>query len=347
MLRSMSLLAPGVTLIYEMADPDVSDTYRFVICDADAGLTFTSALHNQDFEDEGFAEDDLVSDEAVQVAPAALAEGRHIAALSQGSWLAADLGSPPRDADDVIELTDLPPFLLSRAVLRELRFGATRLRPEWSRAGLVELTLRERATAEIERDGETLEVEVLVARGDGIELTVLDDDEHPLVLERVEGDKFWRLQAIGHEPDEFDDDDDDDLPPEPAGPLAPTGRLDLESFVALTRSLGVVGMEMDREGTRFMLLDDRRRIVLSADYKLLLVALPGGVLRRAHALPRYGAEQVLAPLAVDDPVDQPGGVAEGLAIAADLAERGGADVLYPGPLGPLFIALYNVRALSS
>jgi len=354
----MSLLSPGVTLRYEMADFDVCDRYRFVVVDVDDGLTFTQAFAPEDDEDDDADEADADEDigEPARVGPDALAEGRTIAVLSQGGWLSAELEHAELD-DDVVQLSDLPPFLLSQQALRELREGTTLLRPEWSGEGSepAALTLKERRTVEIERDGDTVALPALVASGDEVELVVLDDDTWPLIVERSEGDNYWKLEAIGRtavpdldsDGDDDDDDDDDDLPPpEPAGELHHTGPLAIDDFIGLTRKLGVAGMDMDYEGTRFLLLNDQRQIVLAADYKLVLVAMPGGVLRRAHAFPRYGAEQVLAPLGADDPVDQPGGLAEGAAIAEALAARAGADLLYPDPLGPLFISLHDVRALA-
>ena len=358
----MPLLSPGVTLRYEMADFDVCDRYRFVVCAVTDGLTFTQAFAPEEDEADEEDEDEEIGEPA-RVSPDALAEGRTIAVLSQGGWLSAELESAELE-DDIIQLTDLPPFLLSQQALRELREGGTLLRPEWAGEGSepAALTLKERRTVEIERDGDTVELAALVASGDEVELVVIDDDAWPLIVERTEGDNYWKLEAIGRgeipdldsdgdddddDDDDDDSDDDDDLPPPvPAGDLHRTGPLRTDDFIALTRDLGVTGMDMDYEGTRFLLLNDQRQIVLAADYKLVLVAMPGGVLRRAHAFPRYGAEQVLAPLGADDPVDQPGGLAEGAAIAEALAARAGADLLYPDPLGPLFISLHDVQALA-
>jgi hypothetical protein len=360
----MSLLSPGVTLRYEMADFDVCDRYRFIVCNVDDGLTFTQTFAGEEEEDDDADDGDADPGEPARVSPDALSDGRTIAVLSQGGWLSAELEQHEVD-DDVVQLGDLPPFLLSQTALRELRDGSTLLRPEWAGEGSepTTLTLKERRTVELERDGDRIEVKALVASGDDVELTVVDDDTWPLVIERTEGDNYWKLEAIGRaevpelgSDDDADDDDDDadeleddeeDLPPPvPAGALHRTGPLTPDDFVALTQKLGVTGMDMDYEGTRFLLLNDQRQIVLAADYKLVLVAMPGGVLRRAHAFPRYGAEQVLAPFSADDPVDQPGGIPEGAAIAEALAARAGADLLYPDPLGPLFISLHAVEALA-
>lgn len=351
----MSLLSPGVTLRYEMADFDVFDRYRFIVCNIEDGLTFTQAFASgaDDDDDADDADDD--PGEPARVSAETLSDGRTIAVLSQGGWLSAELGPTEHD-DDVVQLGDLPPFLLSQTALRELRDGSTLLRPEWAGEGSqpTTLTLSERRTVEVERDGDLVELAALVASGDDVELIVLDDDTWPLVIARTEGDNYWKLEAIGrtevpgiHSDDDDSDTDDDLPPPVPAGELHRTGPLTTAAFIALTRELGVTGMDMDDEGTRFLLLTDQRQIVLAADYKLVLVAMPGGVLRRAHAFPRYGAEQVLAPFAEDDPVDQPGSIAEGAAIAEALAARAGADLLYPDPLGPLFISLHAVEALAT
>lgn len=335
----MSLLTPGAVLRYEMADDDAADTYCFQLLDTDDGLVLTSAFEDDDPE------------AIVRFTGEALEQARTIAVLSQGSWLGSDLDAPQRDQDGDLLDGDLPPFLLARAALRELRTGATRLRPEWAPADSepVAVTLSRRVVAEIEVDGETREVEVLMATGDGVELRVVDDDEWPLVIERVEGDNFWRLVALEY--DEFDegeaDDDEEDLPPpEPAGPLAATGPISGDAFVALAQRLGVTGMNMDYEGSRFLLLDAERKIVIAAEYKIVLVAMPGGVLRRAHVFDRYIPDQVLGPLEGDDPVDVPGTLKDGLAIAERLAARAGADVLYPDALGPMYIALFGVQALA-
>jgi len=334
----MSLLTPGAVLRYEMADFDAADNYEFQILETDDQLVLSSA-----FED---GEPEAV----VAFSNDSLADSRTIAVLSQGSWLSAALEQPSQDDECERLDADLPPFLLSKTMLFELRAGGTRLRSEWSAPGSQPepLRLTERATAEIEIDGEPHEFAVLVASGDGVELTVVDDEAWPLVVERVEGDNYWRLLAIDHgEMGEGENDDDDDLPPpEPAGPLAATGQIDADAFVALCQRLGVAGMDMDYQGSRFSLLDAERKIVISADYKIVLVAMPGGVLRRAHVFDRYIPDQVLGSLGADDPVDLPGSLKDGLAIAEKLAERAGADVLYPDALGPMYIALFNVRALA-
>lgn len=330
----MSLLTPGAALRYEMADFDASDVYRFKLHDAEDGLALSSA----------FDGDEPVG--AVTFSPDALDRGRTIAVLSQGSWQ-GDV-----DDDDITRFeAELPPFLVSRAALQELRAGQTRLRPEWAPPGAepTTLTLRERLTLTIDAEGEPLEVPVLVAHGDGVELRVIDDERWPLVVERLEGDNYWRLLSLDRNDGAMlsDDDDDDELPPpEPAGPLAPTGRLDLDAFVALCQRLGVQGIDMDYDGTRFSLVDGERRTLIEGDYKVVLVALPGGTLRRAHAFANYAPDQVLGPLASDDPEEHPGGLAEGAAIAGALAARAGADILYPDPLGAVFLALFDLRALA-
>ncbi|MFY0537689.1 hypothetical protein [Nannocystis pusilla] len=335
----MSLLTPGAVLRYEMADFDAADNYEFQILETDDQLVLSSA-----FED---GEPEAV----IAFSNDSLADSRTIAVLSQGSWLSAALDQPTRDDECERLDADLPPFLLSRTQLMELRAGATRLRPEWSPPGSEPeaVTLKERIAVEIEVDDEPQEFTALVAAGDGVEVTVIDDEAWPLVVERVEGDNYWRLLAIEHGElgDGENDDDDEDLPPpEPAGPLAATGQIDTDAFVALCQRLGVAGMDMDYQGSRFSLLDAERKIVISAEYKIVLVAMPGGVLRRAHVFDRYIPDQVLGQLAGDDPVDQPGNLKDGLAVAEKLAERAGADVLYPDALGPMYIALFNVRALA-
>lgn len=335
----MSLLTPGAVLRYEMADFDAADNYEFQILETDEQLVLSSA-----FED---GEPEAVVGFSTQ----GLGSSRTIAVLSQGSWLSAALEQPTHDGECDRLDADLPPFLLSRAMLLELRAGGTRLRSEWAPPGTgpEPLSLSERTTAEVEIDGEPHELDVLVASGDGVELTVVDDEAWPLVLERVEGDNYWRLLAIDHGElgDGENDDDDEDLPPpEPAGPLAATGSITADAFVALCQRLGVAGMDMDYEGSRFSLLDAERKIVISADYKIVLVAMPGGTLRRAHVFDRYIPDQVLGSLGDDDPVEVPGNLQQGLAIAEKLASRAGADVLYPDALGPMYIALFNVRALA-
>ena len=165
----MSLLSPGVTLRYEMADFDVCDRYRFVVVDVDDGLTFTQAFAPEEDEDEEEADADEDIGEPARVGPDALAEGRTIAVLSQGGWLSAELEDAELE-DDIVQLGDLPPFLLSQQALRELRDGATLLRPEWAGEGSepATLTLKERRTVEVERDGDTVELPALVASGDEV-----------------------------------------------------------------------------------------------------------------------------------------------------------------------------------
>lgn len=334
----MSLLSPGALLRYEMADFDASDNYEFQILETDDQLVLSSAF------EEGEPE------AVIAFSNESLTDSRTIAVLSQGSWLSAALEEPTRD-DECDRLdADLPPFLLSRTQLMELRAGATRLRREWAPPGSQpgQLTLKERVVVEVEIDDEPQEFTALVAAGDGVEVTVIDDEAWPLVVERIEGDNFWRLLALDHgELGDGENDDDDDLPPpEPAGPLAATGQIGSDAFVALCQRLGVSGMDMDYQGSRFSLLDAERKIVISAEYKIVLVAMPGGVLRRAHVFDRYIPDQVLGPLTSDDPVEQPGTLKDGLGAAEKLAERAGADVLYPDALGPMYIALFNVRALA-
>lgn len=333
------LLTPGAALRYAMADFDVSDTYVFKLRDAGDGLTFAYAFAGDDPSD------------SVQFSPDALATARTIAVLSQGGWLDSRLTSPPV-ADDVTRFAgDLPPFLLSRAGLQELRAGQTRLRPEWAgpRAAPTLLTLRERITATIDAEGEALEVPVLVAEGEGVALQVIDDERWPLIVERVEDDNFWRLVALDRNDGVVFTDDDDSSPrppPEPAGPLAPTGPIGADALAALAERLGVADLDMDFEGTRFSLVDDAGRAVIEADYRVVLVALPGGVLRRAHTFVTYAADQVLGPLGDDDPDERPGDLDSGAAIADALARRAGADALYPDPLGSIYVALFDLRALA-
>ena len=337
----MPFITTGVELRYEMADFDASDIYAFRVLDTEDALVVSSAFADEDLDAPAGDPEGVVA-----VSPEALAEGRTIAVLSQGGWMSAGLAAPERGEDEVMHLSDLPPFLLSRASLCELREGETRLRPEWgpSEGEAVRLALRERTTVEIVHDGERRDVEVLVAAGEGVELTVVDDDEWPLVVERVEGDNFWRLLAVASAREEGEEEEEALPPPEPAGPMAPTGQLSADEFVALTSRLGVSGMDMDYEGTRFSLVNDERRAVIEADYKIVLVAMPGGTLRRAHTFGNYRPEQVLGPLAADDPVERSGDLTIGAELAAELARRAGADLLYPDPLGAIFVALFNVRA---
>ncbi len=99
----MSLLSPGVTLRYEMADFDVCDRYRFVVVDVDDGLTFTQAFAPEEDEDEEEADADEDIGEPARVGPDALAEGRTIAVLSQGGWLSAELEDAELE-DDIVQL---------------------------------------------------------------------------------------------------------------------------------------------------------------------------------------------------------------------------------------------------
>ncbi len=204
----MPLLSPGVALHYEMADFDVCDRYCFALTSVDDGVAFTSAMGGGEDDDDDFEEG-----EPVRLPGAVLADSHAVAVLSQGSWLNADLGYPVVDeASNTVTLADLPPFLLSRAGLRELRAGATRLRSEWGgeHSEPHSLSLTKRTTATIELDGETIEVDVLVGANEDMTLMVLDDDSFPLVIERVEGDNFWRLQKLGRAPVRDDADDSDE-----------------------------------------------------------------------------------------------------------------------------------------
>lgn len=196
----MSTITAGIALLYEMADFDASDEYVFAITRADDGLAFSFGFEGEEPE------------ESVHVSAAALAGARTIAVLSQGGWLTSALESPKRDADEAILLEELPPFLLSRTALRELREGKTQLKSEWSSQddAPAALTLEGRATASIVRHGETEEVPVLVARSDDMTLKVLDDETWPLVIEREEGDNYWRLIEIERAGASGDEDEDDE-----------------------------------------------------------------------------------------------------------------------------------------
>jgi hypothetical protein len=92
---------------------------------------------------------------------------------------------------------DLPPCLLGRVALCELREKGTSLAHEWSDEP-TKLSKPKRAKRRVRVGRRDLNVPVLVAKAEDFRLVVLDDDQWPLILERDDGDEnFWKLTAIG------------------------------------------------------------------------------------------------------------------------------------------------------
>lgn len=331
----MPLLTPGAVLRYDTTDGAASAAYCFQILATEPELVLTSA----------FADGE--PDAIVRFTPAALAGACTSARLSQGRWRGSDGERPRRDEDGELLAGDLPPFVLAREALRELRAGATQLTAMSAPRGAPPVTLRlvAREVATIEVDAEPRELTVLHAAGDGVRVRVIDDDAWPVIVERIEGDARWHLQALTRGEFDAGDEPDDDLADlTPGGLLAPTGPLDGAALLALARRLGATDARLDHARGRFLLLDAARAVVLTAAFKIVLVALPGGLLQRAHVFADLLPDQVLGPLDDDDPLERPGTLAEGRALAEPLALRAGADALYPEPLGPMYVALFEIQA---
>lgn len=152
-----------------MADDDVNDSWEFSLQPSKNGLAVEAG------------------ELTLRFAPAALESARSFAVLSQGAAVSSSHGPLPK-----LVKKDLPPFLLSKKVLAELGAkGKSRLRPEWGEEP-VELSVVAKGTAKLAG----LSLSVLDVAGDDVAFRVVDDAAFPLVLEREEGDAFWRLRKL-------------------------------------------------------------------------------------------------------------------------------------------------------
>lgn len=166
---------PGVVLTYELVDFDAHDEWRFEVLSIDGGLTLAISM-----------DETRVADRAV-FTRAALDRATRTVSLGRGG---ADVDlSVEQDAT-------LPPLLLARAPYRRFLSGKkTPWGSAWSSASRIEHAgsgIRDVKVGHSERA-------VRVAHADtneGGKLTILDDAEWPLVIERVEGDCVFRLLAV-------------------------------------------------------------------------------------------------------------------------------------------------------
>lgn len=174
---SSPLLVRGQRLLYRMADDDVSDTYLFSVEKADAELVLSFRLRGEK------------ATQQLRFSERALASARGFLTLSQGSVSAAGEKLPRLERS-------LPPFLLSREVMKELAStGEAELRFESRKQTFA---LRARGTLALAVGGQKRDVAVLSVESDDATLLVVDDGVWPLVLEQRHGDEsYWKLAAIG------------------------------------------------------------------------------------------------------------------------------------------------------
>jgi hypothetical protein len=162
-------IAPGDRFVVELGDNDAIDFYTFTITRFDDdGLAV--AWQMKGVGDHG----DIVYTRR------ALDESTRLTLMSQGSTLYVD----ESDSDARVD-GSMPPFLVSRAFLRDLQAGsATCVFPASNQEH--SFAPGERVTRTIKFGGGELTVPVLTASGDSVELEIVDDPTFPLVLRRAE-----------------------------------------------------------------------------------------------------------------------------------------------------------------
>jgi hypothetical protein len=181
--RQVSGNVLGTTLIqrklrYEMSNADVADQYLFA-------LQVAENL-NLRYEGAGAVRDLTFSMEAIQSATS------HIV-LSQGYAVSSE--SPPCELPALVT-SDLPPFLVSRAVFALLKErGRAEFKFEWShKISVVSVHAKKQMTIVIEGTKTTVPVLHCLGNLHDCKLWILDDGEWPLVLKHEEEDGFhWKL----------------------------------------------------------------------------------------------------------------------------------------------------------
>jgi predicted DNA-binding WGR domain protein len=171
-----AFVTAGRSFVFEVADFDARDRYRFTIerCDGELVVRF-----------EGCGDGQWI------FADAALASARSFVVLSQGSAHGSNGKALPK-----VVKRDLPPFLLSRRVFAELRKGPSKVRPEWSEDE-IEIAITAKGKAALLVDGELRKVDAFKAEGRDLVMWVVDDEAWPFIVSREEGDNYWRLLGRG------------------------------------------------------------------------------------------------------------------------------------------------------
>jgi hypothetical protein len=177
-------------LRYEMADANVIDRYLFT-------LTISDGLKVHYDNGAGRHKD-------LNFTVAALESAKSHIVLSQGN--AVSSGSPPDTLPDHI-ISELPPFLLSRAVFAALKTkGKANFKFEWSDE-IGEVAVKGKTNISILIEGKNVLAPVLHCVGNlhECQLWVIEDDSWPIIIKHdEEDDYFWKLIEAGSglEPDE-------------------------------------------------------------------------------------------------------------------------------------------------
>ncbi len=173
-----AFVTAGRSFVFEMADFDARDRYRFTIerCDGDLVVRFEGCGNGQWI-----------------FADAALASARSFVVLSQGSAQGSNGKALPK-----VVKRDLPPFLLSRQVFAELRKGPSMVRPEWSAdEDAIEVEITAKGKAALLVDGKLRKVGAFKVEGRDLVMWVVDDEAWPFLVSREEDDNYWRLLGRG------------------------------------------------------------------------------------------------------------------------------------------------------
>ena len=149
-----AMLRPGIIVRCDLADFDANDSYELRIEATNDGISYA-------WEGAGASGNVAVDDSVLQ---------------SAGRVLFIGQGHPDVDPE-----TALPPFLVSRSALEALREAETVNVTIGTASGDVEVVSAEEGY-EITVDGEKKKVRALHARGEEIDLWVLDDERWPLLL---------------------------------------------------------------------------------------------------------------------------------------------------------------------
>jgi predicted DNA-binding WGR domain protein len=173
---ALSWAKPGAVLRYELADFDVRDEWRFEIVAAGSGLALRIDTGR-----------DRVAD-AARFSETALANAARPVALAQGG----------ADVDLALEQSDrVPPIVVSRAMHAKIASGKrTPWKSEWSESAHVEATGSGAMRVRVNGAETLVRTLCAAATDDDISLTILDDAEWPLVIERIEGECFVKLVSI-------------------------------------------------------------------------------------------------------------------------------------------------------
>jgi predicted DNA-binding WGR domain protein len=194
---------------YRTADFDADDVYVFACRVNDDG---DFAVHFSGTADEG----DFIC------AGDALASGSEKIHLAQGGATFSQTVVP---VDEATPAAAFPPFLLSRALFAALKSGTAIAWPTvlTGDGKTVPVTRTGAGTHSVKVNGKKQTVKTLLAKGDDVRLTILDDADWPFILIDDEADECgWWLKAVGNdldadalhasddEEDEEDEEDGDD-----------------------------------------------------------------------------------------------------------------------------------------